>query len=75
MHELRRRLRAAIEHVLPWFDRAAENRWRVGFERDLASSRATRAHAEREIGRQERRWSLSDIPRRYERYDDAVRGS
>jgi hypothetical protein len=75
MPDLRLRIRSALESALPWFDRAAENRWRVGFERDLAASRATRAHAEREIGRQERRWSLSDIPRRYERYDDAVRGS
>lgn len=74
MRSVLARLRAAIEEALPYFDRAAEERWKVGFERDLASARATRSLAETEMGRQERRW-LADIPRRYERYDDAVRGS
>ena len=49
MPDLRRWLRDALENALPWFDRAAENRWRAGFERDLASSRETRADADREL--------------------------
>lgn len=52
MSDLIRRVRAAIEEALPWFDRAAEERWKVGFERDLASSRATRELAD-EITRQD----------------------
>ena len=75
MPDLRHRVRAMLEAALPWWDRAAEDRWKVGFERDLASSRLTRAHAESELARAERRFRISDIPRRYERFDDVVRGS
>ena len=75
MPDLRQRVRAMLEAALPWWDRAAEDRWKVGFERELASSRLTRAHAETELKRAERRFRITDIPRRYERFDDVVRGS
>ena len=75
MPEIRQRVRAMLEAALPWWDRAAEDRWRAGFERDLASSRLTRARAESELNRAERRFRISDIPMRYEMYDDVVRGS
>jgi hypothetical protein len=75
MPDLRTRVRRAIENALPWFDRATEERWKTSFQRDIEASRAIRQHADREIVQHDRRWSqvLRDIPRRYERYDDAVR--
>lgn len=51
MVEVPERLRRLLERVVPWFDRKAEERWKVGFERDLAASRAIRAHADRTMGR------------------------
>lgn len=49
MNDVRRRLRAVIEHALPYFDRPTEERWKIGFQRDLAAAKAVRQHADAEI--------------------------
>ena len=65
---LRSRFRGFIERLVPWFDREAEEEWRRGFARELATSRTIRAMADREIDRQKTlRGSFSRADRRLRR--------
>ena len=57
MPSLRTRLRRAVEHVIPWFDRDAEELWKTSFRRDIAASQSVRREADREIVKHDRRWS------------------
>lgn len=48
---MRSLLRAVVEAVLPWFDRAEQTRHRTALERDLAASRRVRERAHQELMR------------------------